>query len=812
MKRYVCVHGHFYQPPRENPWLEAIELQDSAYPYHDWNVRIADECYRRNAASRILDEQKRITKIVNNYSRISFNFGPTLLSWLAAAAPETHAGIVEADRASRAMFGHGSALAQPYNHVIMPLASSRDQETQVMWGVRDFQYRFARAPVGMWLPETAVDLESLEVLARHGIQFTILSPYQAGRVRPLPENGDEGGNDEWEDVGDGIIDPSHAYLQRLPSGRSIALFFYDRNVSQAVAFEDILTRGEDFAERLANGFSEERDWPQLMHIATDGESYGHHHRHGDMALAYALEHVEREHIAELTNYTAYLEKYPPRFEAEIVENTAWSCAHGLGRWTEDCGCNTGTNPGWNQSWRKPLRESLDGLRDELAPVFEDLGGELFVDPWRARDEYIDVILDRSPGSVEAFLARHRRTDDGGRSDIERLELLEMQRHAMLMYTSCGWFFDDLAGIETVQVIQYAARALQLAEKLSGKSLEPEFTARLEAAKSNQPDQCDGRQIFDELVRTARLDPLRVGAHYAVSSLFEDYPEHTRIYCFQANRESLETRDVGTLRFAAGNATITSEITGEETPIGYAVAHLGEYNVAAGVRVGFSEDEAKEMLRDIDEAVRLADIPEIVRRIDAHFAGGTFSIRSLFRDEQRKILQRLLRDELDSIEAVYLDIHQRHASLGHLLHELRIPIPRVLRSADERAINHQLEQVLSARSLDVDRVDALLESAKLHDTELDETALEFCFRDTLEAIGERLERTPEDLAVLDELRLAIDVMEKLPFAINLWRLQNIYFAILQERVVENHSLLVPGSEADTWRKALLALGERLGIAV
>src|SRR4051812_11179720 len=277
--RHICIHGHFYQPPRENPWLEAVETQDSASPYHDWNERITAECYGPNASARILDENDRILKIVNNYASISFNFGPTLLSWLESRSPDTYAAIIDADRISRARFsGHGSALAQAYNHIILPLANARDKRTQVRWGLCDFEWRFGRKPEGMWLPETAVDVDSLEALAAEGIAFTILEPHQAKRVRKIGEKA-------WSETG---MDPTMPYRCTLPSGRTIAIFFYDGPISRAVAFENLLARGENLAHRVIGAFADTRKHAQVVNIATDGETYGHHHRYGDMALAYAL--------------------------------------------------------------------------------------------------------------------------------------------------------------------------------------------------------------------------------------------------------------------------------------------------------------------------------------------------------------------------------------------------------------------------------------------------------------------------------------------------------------------------------------------
>ncbi|MCL2336286.1 MAG: glycoside hydrolase, partial [Firmicutes bacterium] len=283
MDRYLCIHGHFYQPPRENPWLEAVELQDSARPYHDWNERITAECYAPNTAARILNEQGLIMDIVNNYSKISYNFGPTLLDWLKYNNREVYQSVLDSDRESRERFsGHGSAFAQAYNHMIMPLANRNDKYTQVYWGLRDFASRFGRPAAGMWLPETAVDLETLDIMAELGVKFTVLTQYQAKRVRAI-----NGG--QWQEVGPAGIDSTMCYRLNLPdSGRSINIFFYNGPIAQAVAFEKLLANGDRFVQRLMGGFQENLGRLQLVSIATDGETYGHHHRHGQMALAYAL--------------------------------------------------------------------------------------------------------------------------------------------------------------------------------------------------------------------------------------------------------------------------------------------------------------------------------------------------------------------------------------------------------------------------------------------------------------------------------------------------------------------------------------------
>ncbi|HLK17449.1 MAG TPA: DUF3536 domain-containing protein, partial [Bryobacteraceae bacterium] len=549
--RYLCIHGHFYQPPRENAWLEAIEQQDSAYPYHDWNERITAECYAPNGASRILDDRNRIIKIVNNYASINFNFGPTLLSWLAEKAPETYRDILAADRASLQRFsGHGSAMAQCYSHMIMPLANARDKFTQVYWGIQDFRYRFGRDPEGMWLPETAVDLETLDILAQHGIRYTVLAPSQAKSV-------------DGRDVTDGSIDPTRSYKIDLASGRSINLFFYDGPISRAVAFEGLLNNGEIFARRLLSSLPEQPGRAQLAHIATDGETYGHHHRYGDMALSYALRYIESNDLARITNYAEFLALYPPEQKVEILENTAWSCVHGVGRWSRNCGCNSGGHGGWNQEWRAPLRAALDWLRDEVAPMYERAAARYVKDPWAARNEYIAVVLDRSPESREQFGAKHFRRKNILRAErVHVWKLLELQRHAMLMYTSCGWFFDEISGIETVQVIQYAGRVVQLAQEMFDDSIEERFLARLKLAKSNVPEHGDGANIYSKFVKPAMVDMLKVGAHYAISSVFEHQPEEERIYSYEVDGKDFRLKRSGKMRLAFGKARFTSRIVQE----------------------------------------------------------------------------------------------------------------------------------------------------------------------------------------------------------------------------------------------------------
>jgi len=803
MDHYLCIHCHFYQPPRENPWLESIELQESAYPYHDWNERINAECYAPNAASRILSPDNRITRIVNNYSRISFNVGPTLLSWMASRAPETYQAILDADRESQQRFsGHGSAIAQVYNHMIMPLANRRDKQTQVVWGIRDFEYRFHREPEGMWLAETAVDVETLEVLAANGIQFTVLAPSQARHERRVTTT-------KFKNVEGGKIDPTRPYICNLPSGRSINLFFYDGPISRAVAFEGLLSNGERFASRLLSGFAENRRWPQLMHIATDGETYGHHHFKGEMALSYALHQIETNKLARLTNYGEYLTINPPTHEVEILENTAWSCSHGVGRWDTDCGCNSGGKPDWNQSWRAPLRKALDHLRNSLIEPYETKASELLLDPWLARDEYANFVLDRGESSLSKFLATHARRGLSEADTVTVLSLLEMQRHAMLMYTSCGWFFDELSGIETVQVIMYAGRALQLAQKLFPDHHEQTFRELLQSAKSNLPEHGDGGQIFDRWVKPAQVDLLDVTAHYAIASMFHKPGDGD----LTSNYEIRSIDDVrlqsGKARLAVGATSVRSRVTREQQDVSFGVLHFGDINLMAGIRLYPGEAEFRSIVRDLREPFLSADLPTVIRLLDQHFGGASYSLKSLFRDERQKVVSKLLGTTMAAAEEAYTRIYEDHAPLMGFLSDMGAPLPKMVHQTAEFVLNTALRKAFNADELDIDRVQALVDSAAREKIQWDEAWLGY-------ALTRRFGRMADDLALQprgDSLRRfnqAVDLVHALPFKVDLRRVQNVYYQLLQNLypIIAKE----PDEASQLWITEFTALGQKLGVCV
>ncbi|MGB7970800.1 MAG: DUF3536 domain-containing protein [Candidatus Deferrimicrobiaceae bacterium] len=808
MERYVCIHAHFYQPPRENPWLEEVELQDSAYPYHDWNERITAECYASNAASRVMDGNGRIVNIVNNYAKISFNFGPTLLSWMQDKEPAVYRAILDADRESREHFsGHGSAIAQAHNHMILPLANGRDKRTQVLWGIRDFEHRFGREPEGMWLPETAVDLESLDIMAKEGIRYAILEPHQAHRVRKK-------GSREWQDVTGGRIDPKAPYRLRLPSGRTIAVFFYDGPVSRAVAFEGLLNNGEVFANRILGAFPEGRGGRyQLVHIATDGESYGHHHAHGEMALSYAIHHIEANGLARITNYGEFLEKHPPAHEVEIYEYTSWSCAHGVERWRSDCGCNSGGRPGWNQEWRRPLRESLDWLREKLASEYEGRSRSLLRDPWSARDEYIEVILDRSPESQDRFFRKHAVRDLSAEEETAALKYLELQRHAMLMYTSCGWFFDELSGIETTQVLQYAGRTVQLARELWEDGIEDRFLSLLESAKSNLPEHRDGRHIYEKFVKPAMVDLHKVGAHYAVSSLFESYDDRAEIFCYQVDREEYRLMPAGKKRLALGRVRITSEITRESADVTFGVLHFGDHNVSGGIREFRGKESYESLAAEMTEIFAGADFPEIIRAVDRNFGAGVYSLKLLFRDEQRKILDMILAATMIDIDGVYRQLYMQNAPLMRFLSDIGYPASKSFHAAAELALNGELKRAFQTETLDIDAIRGTLYEAEGVKITLDGAGLGYTLRKTIERMMHAFRENADDIVLLAQIDAAVEMGNSLPFEVTFWKTQNLYWEMLETVLTEYRSRAALGDEdAGEWVRLFSSLGSKLSVAL
>ncbi len=804
MNRYICIHGHFYQPPRENPWLEEIELQASAFPYKDWNERITSECYAPNAASRILDGKERIVNIINNYAKISFNFGPTLLSWMHRCQPLVYQKIIEADRDSAARFsGHGAAMAQAYNHMILPLANARDRTTQVLWGIADFKSRFNREPEGMWLPETAVDTHSLEALAAQGIKFTVLAPHQAQSTRRI-------GEEEWTDVARHGMDIQQPYLCRLPSGKEMVLFFYDGPISRDVAFSGLLNNGEAFARRLTSTFPKEDDHPRLLHIATDGETYGHHHRFGNMALSYCLHYLEKELKTRVSIYPEFMEKFPPRFEVKIAENTSWSCAHGVERWRSNCGCCIGGNKDWHQKWRAPLRKALDWLRDEAAAVFERELKDLCADPWAVRDDYIAVILNRDPQNVEAFFERNFRNP--GQIDRSRvLMLLEMQRHAMLMYTSCAWFFDDIGGIESVQVMQYAARVIQLAHKTGKADLLDQFCELLEKAPSNVLHDKNGEEIFRRKVLPQIIDLRKVGAHYAISSLFEEYPYQTSVYSYEVERLKEERRTSGKQELLIGQVRIRSQITCEEAIIDYVVLHFGEFNLNGWVMFKDSDEEYAKRLGTFTAIFEKNDIAHLIKTINQDFTEHTYNLWDLFQNEQGRVLNQIFADTLESISVHFREIYDHYYPLMHIKPEVPLPLPKALAMSVEFILVRDFQEGLESEVLDLKRLEALAKEMRRWSFQREKESLSYSAGKKITQMMEILSRDVRDVAVLRQICALMRILRMISLPMELWEAQNIYFALSDDIFDKVLKEARDGDkEAKLWVSKFRALGQYLKV--
>ncbi len=769
--RYVCIHGHFYQPPRENAWLETVEEQESAYPWHDWNARINHECYAPNAAARILDNTGKIVKIRNNYNRISSNFGPTLLSWLEDNDPEAYKLIQLADQKSAERFGgHGSALAQVHSHLIMPLANYRDKVTQVVWGIKDFEHRFGRKPEGMWLAETAVNTETLEVLAANDIKFTVLAPRQAKAIAKL-------GTAQWQPVHTDSIDTRRPYWCVLPSGRRIALFFYHGGVAQAVAFERLLNNGKGFAERILSILDRNPGEAQLAHIATDGESYGHHHRFGEMALADALNYIEDTGKAKLTNYGQFLEMYPPEWEVQIHENSSWSCVHGIERWRSDCGCNAG-RAGWHQRWRQPLRQALDHLRDRLMPIFEQNSVRLLRDPWAARNDYVEILLQHhSEAAIGQFFQKHAlRT----LSETERtlvLRLMAMQRHTILMYSSCGWFFDEISGIETNQILQYALRAMDYADDIAQVRYHDEFERMLALAPSNV--FAHGADSYRTLVTPTRVTMERVAMHFAVSSLFEDDPEGLDLFNFTASVGFWEKIEAGTPQIAAGRLHIKSKITGFERDFCFAVLYLGQQHIIGNISENMNTSTFGEMWERTAAAFRNADMGGVIGCLQQYFGPEKFTLSSLFKDERSKIIREITETGMLVAEANFKNVFNDNYQLMSGLQAERLQVPDTWRNVAAYVLNTDLldfftfPETIDPRKLRRITEDIARWQIKLSDREAIQLAVG-------NRIFEEIIKVNHDISSLQRVNWLNEVIgilaEKTELKPEIWRSQNAFYLI------------------------------------
>ncbi len=809
---FLTIHGHFYQPPRENPWLEAIELQDSALPFHDWNERINKECYNPNSVSKIVDSRNRILDVVNNYEHMSYNFGPTLLSWMEQFAPLTYERIIKADIESIPEHnGHGNAIAQVYNHIIMPLANEQDKQTQVKWGIRDFEYRFGRKPEGIWLAETAVDDDTLRVLVENGIKFTILSPYQAEKFRKK-------GDKEWTDVSWGNIDPARSYKYNIKSapGKTIDLFFYDGAISRSVAFDELLKDGNKFIKRLKEGVSECRDYPQLINIATDGESYGHHTKFGDMALAYVLKIKAKDEGFTITNYAEYLEKYESDCEVEIKQASSWSCFHGVGRWKEDCGCSTGGHPGWNQKWRKPLRDALDYLRDEFAQIFEQEGAKYFDNVWEVRNKYIEVILDRNEMNVKKFQQENFKPELSDEDKVKAMELLEIQRQSLLMYTSCGWFFSEISGIETVQIMKYAARAMQLATRFTNKNFEEHFLNILAEAKSNIPEHGTGKDIFERFVKPSIVTTKQIASLWALSSLYQDFEDEESVYCYTIKKEGYKKVQKGSSTFVVGHIEIQSKITLQKSNVMFALMQYAGGDFHCAIKEYSDDTEFNRLKTNLIKTFLMNPLTEIIRSMDEYFGKEYFTLKDIFIEERRKILQILLKGKLEKFAETYKVMYDEGKGSIYHLQGLGLKIPDEFKISAAYALGHKFNDIVvhSDGFIEDDLIQQATDinyEAKKIDINIDKTPSNKIFSKKILQNINRLVHSFE-IQQADVLLEIFDNIRKLELQIDISEAQNIYFAKIYHKIGD-----ILESESFNKRSAnkkfvemLLEIGENLNI--
>lgn len=810
---FLTIHGHFYQPPRENPWLEAIELQDSALPFHDWNERINKECYNPNSVSKIVDSRNKILNIVNNYEHISFNFGPTLLSWMEKFAPLTYERIIKADIESLSEHdGHGNALAQVYNHIIMPLANEHDKETQIKWGIHDFEYRFGRKPEGMWLAETAVDDDTLRLLEANGIKFTILSPYQALKIR-------KEGDKNWQDVSWGNIDPARSYRYYIKSapGKYIDLFFYDGAISRSVAFDELLKDGNKFIKRLKEGVSDLRNYPQLINIATDGESYGHHTKFGDMALAYVLQIKAKDEGFKITNYGEYLDKYRSNYEADIKQASSWSCFHGVGRWKEDCGCSTGGHPGWNQKWRKPLRNALDYLRNELIKIFEAEGPKYYnKDVWEVRNNYISVILDRGSLTVSKFQQENFLPDLSDNQRVKAMELLEIQRQAMLMYTSCGWFFSEISGIETVQIMKYAARAMQLAAGFSKKDFEKKFLEILSEAKSNLSEHGTGKDIFEKFVKPSIVTMKQIASLWAISSLYQDFDDEEDVYCYKVVRHDYQRVQKGNSSFVTGQIEVISRITQQRSNLIFALMQYAGGDFHCAIKEYSDDLEFSKIKNDLVRTFMLNPLTEIIRALDEYFGKEYFTLKDIFIEERRKILQILLKDKLDKFARTYEEMYDEGKSSIYHMQNLGLSIPDEFKISAGYALSRKFN-------------DLIIHSGGFVDPAITQQATEINYES--KRMGIRLDKTPSNKIFAKKINQNLnrltygleiqqaevilelfDYIEQLELEVDIAEAQNIYFAKIYSHINEIIEISKESKRKNDKKliEMLLDIGERLNI--
>ncbi|NES82550.1 MAG: DUF3536 domain-containing protein [Moorea sp. SIO2B7] len=825
---YVTVHGHFYQPPRENPYLDTIERQPGAYPFHDWNERIHHECYRPNAFARIFNDKGNVVGIVNNFEYLSFNIGPTLMSWLENYDLEVYQRILEGDRQScDRLNGHGNAIAQVYNHIILPLANERDKYTQIRWGKEDFRSRFGRDPEGMWLAETAVDYPTLEALINEGIRFIVLAPSQAQRCCPFPR--EDNPDPKWHEVGGSQIDPTRPYRCFIDENKEkyIDIFFYDGPISRDMGFNDILNTSELFVGRIGLAIRGDHRKSQLISVATDGETFGHHKHHTEKCIAYALTNEFGKWGWTVTNYAHYLSLSPPTWEVVLKPVTAWSCSHGVDRWQDDCGCGGGGT--WHQKWRRPLRDALNWLRDELIQIYEDTGRNFFRDPWLARDEYIQVIRDRSIDKVDQFLRNHQCRQLTSAEQIDALHWLEMQRHSLLMYTSCGWFFEEISRPEGVQILRYAARALELAGEVTGVQLEADFLRLLALAPSNVDSFKDGADVYRQLVVSSQIGFKQVAAHYAISSLFNNYSQDERVYCYDAQQLDYQKQQMGALTLAVGQVRLLSEITRESNHFVFAVLHLGGWDFHCCIQPFAGRSSYAKIKDTLFETLQEASVVQTILVMSQLFGEQSFGLQNLFAEERHRIMQQLTEEKKKSLDQLYSQVYRDNYSILVAFQRDELPVPVELQVAAEIALSYRCLMAMGNLERSLDNLEEMgnhLVKLKAIAAEANNLRCQLKIPEAKKTLEQLILRSlwnvlhDGDPATLEEdlklLEIMIDVGNQLHLGLSLDRAQELYYNCLNTQIIPDCFQVNGNVTACRWNgsqiRSLLQLGENLAVDV
>lgn len=773
--KYACIHGHFYQPPRENPYTEVINRQDSAYPFHDWNEVVGFQCYGPNAFSRLLNDDRKIINIINNYQYISFNFGPTLLSWLKQKHSAIYDEVIIADKKSIEFFnGHGSAIAQVYNHIIMPLATRKDKEIQVTWGIQDFEMHYGRKPEGMWLSETAVDIETLEVLAENHIKFTILSPYQAREIREEYEG-------YYHPINKDTLNTNKPYRVDLPSGKSIVVFFYSADVAHQLSFGDLLNSGDAFYNKIRQQFNFNSSDTEIFNVALDGETFGHHHKHGDMALAYCINKVLTSADVRLVNYGRFLDLYNVTTRVHIHERTSWSCAHGIERWNSNCGCRGGGDPSWNQQWRGPLRAALNALNGRADTFFHSIAQNYFKDVDEVLNNYVEVINNRTRDFTYIFFSRYANKKLNNDDIILLARIFEMKRNTHLMFTSCGWFFTELTGIETVQLLMYADRVIQIYESLAEDvSMIKEFLTLLKSSKSNIPEHKDAEHIYKKWVRPNRQSLAQIAILNSLLQSIESEGDVLDKNLPKVELKNMQRYEMGYMRALKGTFIIESNITFSKRYFYFSLFQLSRANFLGYYNISSEPSENPADTYHLLDTQSLGNINVLLDKVKKKYR-QTYALSSLLPEYQALVLEVISNKEQRVVETQMEDIYKRNYPLAMQYLQANIKLPLHLKNVLDFYLVENLKKVLSVEHYHFQKLESIVADIIKWKVSIKHE------EDTLQLLGsylikyeiDKIKTNPAHIEAICMINQIIQVIKPLELHFNLWDSQNTLLRLLSE---------------------------------